>query len=899
MAHHSSGPPGGGGRRNDDSRKRETWPREEPKVKRRRVEQTGAGDEGDWDDIELTQQDLETLDVIASQAAAEPSQAAGHADPEQTLPLVSASIREQQSSFQMPGPSGALPLKGKASTSSSSESSLFPTSSTTLSKTASSDASSAPGSLTAARSSNSSSDRSFGDTSHIVPSLSRPGGSLNGKAVVRDELHRKEEEMRMVKAELERSKREVYARDGEVKFLRDSLRRQEEELEKLREDREVRKEQQAEQQKQKEQELKVENERLQTQIQFHMQESRQLQERYQALEQRLQLLQASPSVSSGPANAAAGVPSTSTPSSPNKSPRRKKFVPAGGASRTPEKGAFPSRQSFMAGPGDVASTSRAVVYASVDAGQTTGPQIVSQLLQCSCSASGEVEDTGVVGLIQMLPSRIHLSGLRFERDSSTLRLSPAKKLKAGEVRRHSSASPTIPAPVPPRPIVSRENFLLAVQGLRNLLDYTAADQQHGTSGSGADPRGSAEGSHQDQMSSTTLILPLLNDYMGHYIDILTSSTNTGPASPNIVSSDSSKSSSGESSLESITSSLGILLQEGAEYANSMETLTMCVLRVLHKLVCMCPKVRSVCLGSRLSISFLQKSTDTSSSTIETDQEKEQRGERSSLVVQNSESGMEGDDEHSSSTSSSNMSLLFSPEHSGSPAARLQGLNILHKLVRLASPSHEGSGYNSLIVQEALRVLIALAEKASDADVDRLNLVVVRGVLTECLTLDQQHDITVLALQLFSQLVRSRAVILFLCNKSETCTLNHVRLVITRLLTDVSSSCNTQTNQIIGLIMSSVVLAMLHLLQEFQTTPDPEILTSLRRGVLLLHQISLWDTKFWIRRGSIIGDYTSLMSGLSYIYKTSPDLPRDETLAMEELWDDQEDEDSDPEEMDTQ
>nr|KAG5697594.1 hypothetical protein BaRGS_001019 [Batillaria attramentaria] len=764
--------------------------------------------------------------------------------------------------------------------------------------------------------------------------------------------------MRMVKAELERSKREVYARDGEVKFLRDSLRRQEEELEKLREDREVRKEQQAEQQKQKEQELKVENERLQTQIQFHMQESRQLQERYQALEQRLQLLQASPSVSSGPANAAAGVPSTSTPSSPNKSPRRKKFVPAGGASRTPEKGAFPSRQSFMAGPGDVASTSRAVVYASVDAGtmtlatdsspfpqplgsrqqlrlnvpcsrgQTTGPQIVSQLLQCSCSASGEVEDTGVVGLIQMLPSRIHLSGLRFERDSSTLRLSPAKKLKAGEVRRHSSASPTIPAPVPPRPIVSRENFLLAVQGLRNLLDYTAADQQHGTSGSGADPRGSAEGSHQDQMSSTTLILPLLNDYMGHYIDILTSSTNTGPASPNIVSSDSSKSSSGESSLESITSSLGILLQEGAEYANSMETLTMCVLRVLHKLVCMCPKVRSVCLGSRLSISFLQKSTDTSSSTIETDQEKEQRGERSSLVVQNSESGMEGDDEHSSSTSSSNMSLLFSPEHSGSPAARLQGLNILHKLVRLASPSHEGSGYNSLIVQEALRVLIALAEKASDADVDRLNLVVVRGVLTECLTLDQQHDITVLALQLFSQLVRSRAVILFLCSKSETCTLNHVRLVITRLLTDVSSSCNTQTNQIIGLvicslcsvvthhrngvtllmdndcqcsvwIMSSVVLAMLHLLQEFQTTPDPEILTSLRRGVLLLHQISLWDTKFWIRRGSIIGDYTSLMSGLSYIYKTSPDLPRDETLAMEELWDDQEDEDSDPEEMDTQ
>lgn len=132
--------------------------------------------------------------------------------------------------------------------------------------------------------------------------------------------------------------------------------------------------------------------------------------------------------------------------------------------------------------------------------------------------------------------------------------------------------------------------------------------------------------HPPHPSGAVLLLPMLNDYLSHYLDILSSSSSAatpGIASPNLSSS-SNKSSSCEagSSLESMTSSLVLLFQQGAEYANSVETLTLCALRVLHTLVCVSEEVRSVCVRSRVGAPLLQPATDTSSSTIETDHEKD-------------------------------------------------------------------------------------------------------------------------------------------------------------------------------------------------------------------------------------------------------------------------------------
>lgn len=132
MAQRDPGPPGSNGRRNDGSRKREKGAEQQPQEKRRKVT---AGDDGDWDDIEFTQDDLATIDVIASQAANEPPRPGAHprqADREQTLPLegdLPTMTHGHRSQFQVPGPSGAYQLKTKSS--STSDSSFYPGSSST------------------------------------------------------------------------------------------------------------------------------------------------------------------------------------------------------------------------------------------------------------------------------------------------------------------------------------------------------------------------------------------------------------------------------------------------------------------------------------------------------------------------------------------------------------------------------------------------------------------------------------------------------------------------------------------------------------------------------------------------------------------------------------------------
>lgn len=113
-----------------------------PQLKRRRVDNP-ADDAGDWDDsFEFTQQDLENLDVVASQAIGEPSTSKqgtelDHGDAEQTLDLglTSFNVTEGQDRpglFQAPAPGATVRLKNRSSTSSSSESSVYPQSSASL-----------------------------------------------------------------------------------------------------------------------------------------------------------------------------------------------------------------------------------------------------------------------------------------------------------------------------------------------------------------------------------------------------------------------------------------------------------------------------------------------------------------------------------------------------------------------------------------------------------------------------------------------------------------------------------------------------------------------------------------------------------------------------------------------
>lgn len=107
--------------------------------------------------------------------------------------------------------------------------------------------------------------------------------------------------------------------------------------------------------------------------------------------------------------------------------------------------------------------------------------------------------------------------------------------------------------------------------------------------------------HETSVSHNGLFfLPLVNDYLSHYIEMMNCYVERGQTLLSPQSSSSSSfgpSSSGDSSMDSLTSSLNVLLRDGAAYANNLESLALCTLHVLYKLVLYCEAVRDILLAS--------------------------------------------------------------------------------------------------------------------------------------------------------------------------------------------------------------------------------------------------------------------------------------------------------------
>lgn len=139
-------------------------------------------------------------------------------------------------------------------------------------------------------------------------------------------------------------------------------------------------------------------------------------------------------------------------------------------------------------------------------------------------------------------------------------------------------------------IVSGDHFNMAVHGLTQLLQTEQSDAHVIV------PCPEEQTCIADRLSSScessldhsVLILPLLNDYLSHYITLLESSTEKFTGSPSTAS---SSSGSFDSSVES---SLGLFLKDSATYANNLENLALASLRTLHILTS-CRSVRNVLL----------------------------------------------------------------------------------------------------------------------------------------------------------------------------------------------------------------------------------------------------------------------------------------------------------------
>lgn len=170
----------------------------------------------------------------------------------------------------------------------------------------------------------------------------------------------------------------------------------------------------------------------------------------------------------------------------------------------------------------------------------------------------------------------------------------------------------MPSSVECKAVVPKEHFLYAIEGLRSLLDSEQTEQTLGTSFLEGEPQHAPV---KTSLSGCILILPLLNDYLGHYINIISSPMHGGCMSP---SSGCSTPNGHESSLESITASLEVLLHEGAEYANNLESLTLTSLKVLRKLLCLNEDVRATCIQSKVIPPVTRPPVNTSSSSLDTD-----------------------------------------------------------------------------------------------------------------------------------------------------------------------------------------------------------------------------------------------------------------------------------------
>jgi len=166
------------------------------------------------------------------------------------------------------------------------------------------------------------------------------------------------------------------------------------------------------------------------------------------------------------------------------------------------------------------------------------------------------------------------------------------------------ASLTTEKRVEAKPVSTPENHTLALQALQQMLRDTDCVQQS------AIPHSSTTSPNSDLIScgSTTCtvktlpeknavsFLPLLNDYLSQYIDMLNYAVDKTSLVTSPQSSVSSKSSSSmDSSIESLTSSLNILLKDCAAYANNLEGLAYVALQILLKLVSYCECVREVLL----------------------------------------------------------------------------------------------------------------------------------------------------------------------------------------------------------------------------------------------------------------------------------------------------------------
>lgn len=138
-------------------------------------------------------------------------------------------------------------------------------------------------------------------------------------------------------------------------------------------------------------------------------------------------------------------------------------------------------------------------------------------------------------------------------------------------------------------LVPTDHYNMAIQGLRQLL------QPEDKTDTCREPASSETVLRltDQSLDSAILILPLVNDYLGHYMEMLEITLDSSTSSLSTTSA-SSSSESYDVSSESPTGSVGLLLKTVAGFANDLENTCIAALHTLH-LLTVCEGIRDVLL----------------------------------------------------------------------------------------------------------------------------------------------------------------------------------------------------------------------------------------------------------------------------------------------------------------
>ncbi|XP_052781387.1 ATR-interacting protein-like [Mya arenaria] len=918
----------------------------EPPSKKRRTEEEGL-----WDDsMEFTQADLGDIDDLEMQA----SQAVKQQQPSTSKPTASTAARGSLGSGEF-----ARPVLSRSSSSSlaSHNSSSRNTSSSSRGSShhnvsGASSHSNYPSSISGYNTSNSASIKSGSSSDHgnaQFSSLSRGLSSesldvsslLQSNQSISHEINIIKQENASLHLQVDRMKEEGYVKEGEIQLLRDNLKQKDSELDSFKQERINSLHQQNLHTNEREKHLQSEVTKLQTQLQFKEQEQRELTDRCRELEARLSALTTQPSTSMSQAIR----PSQMVSPKPRRILVEERSPKAHGSSTGQGHSGFPSTRSFMsaevspvkvtkvkdagsetvvtaAGDNEMANT-RSKLSRALEGRRAKGlvcrveqrrsnasKRFGARLLEVPVGSEGP-EGRGMVGLLNNPTTSPSLLNVQFERDRNTSLLSPARSLRLTEFKKlvERVEQPEMIS------LVKIKHLNMAISGFSAMIKPSTDSDQHMSwtknIQSGGTSQSVRDGSKTHASDSALFILPLIDDYLRCYVEMMVATLEISASS---TESNGTVTASSSSSEPSPSGSLAVFLKSSATFANDLEGYCVAALRALHVLLA-CPSVRSVLLNS---------------------------GDGSANVSRVGE------------MSQSDKELAPpSPGRGPSPAfcGYVANLQTLPKLFKLCNPGMKLHLCCEKIVIHSLQIVTYLTQYADEKQFQSLLPAVCEEWLPRCLEMEDCPQMTAQSLYLVRALLHHNQAVSLLCTAPSGCLLlslyslcaparhqnipsstsillAHAILGCIQSLTSchkgglkilLESDCECSVEVVKSLVYLLNVILKIHKhhftkvqdnklndsstsqtlsdiketdhqLTQFHgvsRTVNSDIVTQcdtlLRVGLHLLHLIWQQDAEFYARHIPVQNVYVQLICGLTHIFRRLPNHDH-EMNALHDLWD---------------